>query len=159
MNTFGYVGSNPLGFYDVLGLKIIGNWVQTPRLANLDVNFQQADILNGDIKTLPPGISLALVTLNISGTVQGVVYCKEINDCGDVTDRWLVSPQASISGNFQFHVPIRIGPLWWVLAFGAIDTVNNASNYIEYVEALAAIAVQDLMAVSPSQWCMSLSRI
>lgn len=116
-------------------------------------------MLDGGVKVLPPAISLALVTVDIDGVVQGVVYCRETDDCtGETIDRWTTNPTASFNGQFQYHAPYRIGPLWWSAIWALIDTGTTVYEYREYVDVLALDAIQDLLALTPTQWCLNAPR-
>ncbi len=159
INTYWYVGGNSLSFGDPFGLKIIGNWIQFPSLADYDTQISNIALFDGGVRVLPPAVSIALVTVDIDGVVQGVIYCRETDDCtGKTIDRWIISPSAEFNGQFQFHVPYRIGPFWWSAIWVVIDTGTIAYKYHNYLDMLALDVIQELLALTPTQWCKNTPR-
>jgi RHS repeat-associated protein len=154
INTYAYVGSNPIRYMDPTGLRIEGTWVQNPELVDAHAELESIQLLDLAIKPLPPAISLAFVTLGVQGAVQGVIYCRDIDDCTNETkQRWLEKPHLNLSAAFSFHVPYRVGPLWWTLAWVGIDASTTIYQYHEFVDVLADPLIREMVAKGAAYYC------
>lgn len=152
VNTYGYVKANPLRWIDSTGLVITGSWIQRPKLADYDIDFNGIDLGERfDIRGFPPGLSVANANFSYTGLVQGVVYCVDDDECNP--RRWMISPSRGFSGDFEYRIWITPLPN----AIGAALTIANlgleALDVAKYLYEDVYSEAQALLAVGPTALC------
>jgi len=76
INTYGYVGANPLSYEDFFGLKITGEWAKSPSLEYGDVITRGVEY-NYNVRATPPSVSLVDTRWFLQGRVSGTIECTE----------------------------------------------------------------------------------
>ena len=102
LNTYGYVGGNPLLLVDRLGLEATGEWIESPSRGGLEVSFSCSG--EGCISLSSP----ELMVMNIQGTAKLTwkVRCTE-EDCYE--DRqWDINGSVTFRGGRSVAVPLPL---------------------------------------------------
>jgi uncharacterized protein RhaS with RHS repeats len=155
VNTFAYVGANPVRYIDSTGLIIRGNWIRKPSLVGYDIGLESIAIEEPSAKLIPPSISLATINIGVGLTVQGVIYCVDEEKCRE-TRRWIVSPKISSNGTVTTYIwATPATPLVSLAAF-LFNTALEAQKVKEYVNSESARLIANLYLASPTALCLRL---
>jgi len=104
LNTFAYVGGNPLRYLDLLGLEITGQWDGfDPSVTDWEYTGLTPHLERG-----PGGRDLVdrigYFNFLVSGTLGVRVKCKETDDCGNVKREWTLDGSVAVN-DLKFRVP------------------------------------------------------
>ena len=121
LNTYGYVYQNPLSWFDVRGLEVVGRFVRDVlRLTYLTATGPWESIYPGELKGPLPRVSMWNVDTEFGGSYGMLVHCKE-TECGAVI-REGYAVETEYAGGLEHTFTIHLGVMgrtWARLALGA----------------------------------------
>jgi RHS repeat-associated protein len=159
LNTYAYVGGNPLALSDRTGLKIEGHWILTPAIRNIRLFYPES--------FWPFSADGNNVTLSVptSGTIYYKIGCKETDECGETIDEWEIGNEQDFQYTVNLDQPIPpAGACSYMpknmkkqcLAIVATRAVSKAASKIKYLARVEYGNIADILAsgLDPTNMCM-----
>jgi RHS repeat-associated protein len=148
LNTYTYVGSNPLHWVDQLGLVVSGRWLKKPYAHGLNVDYRGWHFDVGGWKWIPPGLRVAIVDFYGSAIISFEVECTDDDKCDK--KRWTYAPDFNVGTNFG--VPVRVSISHPIITAAVIAKASY--NAYKLLEHWSAIQAGYYLATDPTTWCL-----
>jgi RHS repeat-associated protein len=159
LNTFAYVGANPLSGMDPLGLEVVGNWMEPPRFSLVTVGVEDWQWVSPTWSWWGYARFIRLYGY-ATGFINVDVKCE--NDCGEweIHHRVLADARGHHDVGLNLYaliIGLRTGPIAGVganVAIGGAALLEAEHHYLSLVNEKAGSLISSIMNLGPTGICL-----